>query len=563
MDETVLHSSSLERAKQLLHARGFRIAETASSIEDLLKEVGPRVLAEVLAEAMELPLIDPEAEPADPQVAHMLPTVLLLSGEVLPHHLNPATGSVVILVSDPTNTRLINHIRTTLRRPLDVAVAPADKLRSAALKAAERRTNLSVEDVVPTSTGSRREETQDQVLSDAELTGTAALVNRLIDTAISQGATDIHFEWVRKQEARVRVRVDGKLFELEKIPPERMPGVINVIKVKSALDISQHFVPQDGSFLFTSMDGKIRNEIRVSIVPTVLGEEAVLRVLPKEGHVPRLEDLGFSLHIQEKLKQVASLANGLFLVTGPTGSGKTTTLFSLIREIMEVRNPKILSVEDPVEYKLAGVSQVEVNASVGLNFARALRAFLRQDPDVILVGEMRDQESAKIAVEAAMTGHLVLGTLHTNSAVQAALRLEEMGVERFKVADALRGILAQRLVPRLCPHCRVEDPETAELLHRRYRFRRNLKIYTKGAGCPSCGFRAYKGRIAIHELVWVDREVRVKLIEGTTSDDLMDLLREKGFRTLFEDGLEKVAQGIISLADLIYATEIETSGGQE
>lgn len=562
MDTPLFRSSPIERIKHLLRARGYHISDT-NSLEELRAEVGPRVLAEVLAEALGLPFVDPEATPPDPQVAHLLPTALLLSGEVLPYRYNAKTGSVIILVADPTNTPLVNHIRTTLRRPVDVAIAPADKLRSAALKVAEQRTNLVAEDIAPQTPGGRKEEGQDQILSDVELSGAAALVNRLIDTAISQGATDIHFEWVRKQEARVRVRVDGKLFELEKIPPERMPGVINVIKVKSALDISQRLIPQDGSFLFTSMDGKIRNEIRVSIVPTVLGEEAVLRILPKEGHVPRLEDLGFSLKIQERLKQVASLANGLFLVTGPTGSGKTTTLFSLIREIMEVRNPKILSVEDPVEYKLSGVSQVEVNNSVGLSFARALRAFLRQDPDVILVGEMRDQESAKIAVEAAMTGHLVLGTLHTNSAVQAALRLEEMGVERFKVADALRGVLAQRLVPRLCPHCRVEDPETEEILRYQYGYGNDIKVYTKGPGCPSCNFRGYKGRIAIHELVWVDREVRSKLIRGANSDELTEILRKKNFRTLFEDGLEKVVQGTISLPDLIYATEVETEGGQE
>lgn len=562
MDTPLFRSSPIERIKHLLRARGYHISDT-NSLEELRAEVGPRVLAEVLAEALGLPFVDPEATPPDPQVAHLLPTALLLSGEVLPYRYNAKTGSVIILVADPTNTPLVNHIRTTLRRPVDVAIAPADKLRSAALKVAEQRTNLVAEDIAPQTPGGRKEEGQDQILSDVELSGAAALVNRLIDTAISQGATDIHFEWVRKQEARVRVRVDGKLFELEKISPERMPGVINVIKVKSALDISQRLIPQDGSFLFTSMDGKIRNEIRVSIVPTVLGEEAVLRILPKEGHVPRLEDLGFSLKIQERLKQVASLANGLFLVTGPTGSGKTTTLFSLIREIMEVRNPKILSVEDPVEYKLSGVSQVEVNNSVGLSFARALRAFLRQDPDVILVGEMRDQESAKIAVEAAMTGHLVLGTLHTNSAVQAALRLEEMGVERFKVADALRGVLAQRLVPRLCPHCRVEDPETEEILRYQYGYGNDIKVYTKGPGCPSCNFRGYKGRIAIHELVWVDREVRSKLIRGANSDELTEILRKKNFRTLFEDGLEKVVQGTISLPDLIYATEVETEGGQE
>ena len=561
----------LERMRGFLSRAGYP-SIPASGLEDLRRQLSDEIYAQALAYALGLPYRDLDADPPDPNAAHFIPRTYLARGSALPCEAHD--NELVVAVADPLDRALVQGLRTSVRQPVSLVVAPQSGLRRHALNALGRLGRTSSKPTSPGGTppvrGSEGEEggpgpslapePPPRTVSTPgpepeELLGAAYEVERIVDTAINQGATDIHFEWYGPQ-PRVRIRVDGRLMVLEEIKPEDMPAYINVIKIRSNLDTSNRLIPQDGRWAFTSMDGQVQNDLRVSVIPTVYGEEAVLRVLPKPGVAPRLDSLGFSSEIAEGLRQAANLANGMVLVTGPTGSGKTTTLFALIGEILEKRNPKILSVEDPVEYRLPGVSQVQVNPAVGLGFARALRAFLRSDPDVILVGEIRDQESAKIATESAMTGHLVLGTLHTNSATQAPIRLMEMGLEPFKVADSLRVVLAQRLVPKLCTGCRVEDPEAKEYLVSRYRYNpHGLTAYRKGPGCPLCHRRGYRGRLAVHEILKVDAEVRRAIMEGVTSDTLTALLRPKGFRTLFEDGLERVAMGLISLEDLFYATD--------
>lgn len=557
-----MHSVRGDLAQEILEAlvkRGYRreALPPSPTLEEIQKALDPKAFAEVLAEVTGYPYIDPEENPPDPSLAQKLPKSLLKQGLILPHHVE-GDSLVVVVAVDPFNQSLLNNARSYLRRPIAVAVGPSSSVRRVALRLLEgsmvEPLLQGADEEVPQRTAPQTPSTS---LEADELSGARFTLNRIVDEAIHQRATDIHFELISKTKGRVRFRIDGALTEREEFDLPLFNALINVIKVESNLDITQKLLPQDGRYYFVSADGKVRNEIRVSVIPTVLGEEAVLRILPKEGQAPRLANLGFAKSIRTKLEEVANIANGLFLVTGPTGSGKTTTLFAVLQEIKERRNPKILSVEDPVEYRLPGISQVQVNVAAGLTFARALRAFLRQDPDVILVGEIRDQESAKIATEAAMTGHLVLGTLHTNSAAMVPVRLEEMGVEPFKIADALRGALAQRLVPKLCT-CKVEDPETAELLAHRYRRKREaIKVYAKGPGCDFCGGTGYVGRVAIHELLWVDGEVRRLIIERASAEAIEEAVRPKGFRTLMEDGLEKVFQGLISYQDLMYSAAIQ------
>lgn len=543
----------VERLLEALRREGYEVpADRGAALEDLRAETPPGTFARALAEALGMEFVDlSEAPPPDLAVARLMPRGMLEQGVALPYRRLP-NGAVQVLVADPTNPKLINQVRTALKQPVAFAVAEPGLLRTTALKTVEElysgqeglgdlAAQITAREVVP-----------------EEQRGAALTLSRLVDQAITSRATDIHMERLSKTQARIRYRIDGQLVLVEEMPTERLQAVINALKVRAGLDPADRLRPQGGHFLYVSADNTVRNEIRVSIIPTVLGEEAVLRILPRENTPPNLDDLGFSDYVLEKLKKVAATPHGLFLVSGPTGSGKTTTLFALVNEILRTRNVKILSVEDPVEYKISGVSQVQVNPAEGvrLTFAAALREFLRQDPDVILVGEIRDPESAKIAVEAAMTGHLVLGTIHTNSSTQVAVRLGEMGVEPFRVADALKGALAQRLVPKLCPRCRVQDPEVTEILREKYRFSAQVQAYTKGTGCDFCNRTGYRGRLGVHELFWVTPALRQSILRGRGSEELAaQAKREQGFKTLFEDGLEKVAQGLISYHDLFLVTE--------
>lgn len=542
-----LHDSPVK----VLLRRGLIHESQASLPEEQIRDyVPPEEYAKALAEATGLEYIDPRVDPPDPDLVRRVPAVFLGRNNSLPWRRMGA--EVVVLVADPRDPTLQNSLRSVLKAGVRLAVAPAPAIRSIIGRLLENQ-GEEIETILPVARTAAPASP-----SVEDLQGNSAKLSRLISEAIAARATDIHIEIVDTH-ARVRFRVDGMLLEHEKLTQFEAEGIISVIKNQASLDTAERRLPQDGRFAFRSPDGELTANLRVSTIKTVRGEEAVLRILPKEDTVASLYDLGFHPEILKRLQQVVRYPNGMFLVTGPTGSGKTTTLFALLREALEKKNPKILSVEDPVEYKLPGVSQVQVNEDIRLTFARALRAFLRQDPDVILVGEIRDEETAVIAAKAAMTGHLVFGTLHTNDAPSAIGRLVEMGVEPFRLVESMRGVLAQRLVPKLCPHCSLPDPDAERYLIEKARLNpQDVKPRKKGPGCNFCKNVGFYGRIAMHELFWVTKGVREAIAQGRNARELARIAaQEAQYQPLLKDGFNKVASGIADIRWVYEAARTE------
>jgi len=378
------------------------------------------------------------------------------------------------------------------------------------------------------------------------------LVNAIILEALKKGASDIHIEPFEK-ELRIRYRIDGILHEVAKYQPDIKDAVVARIKVMSNLDIAEKRLPQDGRMKAKYQGRDI--DFRVSTVPTVYGEKVVLRILDKGALKLDLSQLGLEEREYELLKRGIFSPYGMVLVTGPTGSGKTTTLYS---SLLTVNKPEvnIMTVEDPVEYNLYGINQVQVNPEIGLTFARALRAFLRQDPDIIMVGEIRDAETAEIAVEAALTGHLVLSTLHTNDAPSTVTRLVEMGIEPFLVSSSVILVIAQRLARRICPHCkepyRYSDEVLLEVGFSPEEIR-NLKTY-KGRGCELCDYTGYKGRVALYEVMEVVPEIRDAIVKGKNADEIRKIAKKHGMRTLREIGRIKIAKGVTTPEEVLRVT---------
>ena len=380
------------------------------------------------------------------------------------------------------------------------------------------------------------------------------LVNQLIARAIDLRASDIHIEPFEGT-LQLRYRVDGVLQAAEAPPVHLSAAVTSRLKLLAHLNIAERRLPQDGRIKTRVKGHEI--DLRVSTVPTVHGESLVMRVLDRESMHYRLEDMGFSPDTLEHYQELLARPHGILLVTGPTGSGKTTTLYASLAKI-DATELKIVTVEDPVEYQLDGINQIQVQANIGLSFANALRSILRQDPDIIMIGEMRDTETAQIAVQSALTGHLVLSTLHTNTAAGAITRLEDMGVERYLITSSVNGVLSQRLIRRLCPHCR-EAVAIPEGVRERSGLARFLAAgqdqIHQARGCAHCKQTGYLGRMAVHELLVLDDEVHRAILDGADANALHGLARRRGMRTLYEDGLRKVAAGDSSLEEVLRVTQ--------
>lgn len=377
------------------------------------------------------------------------------------------------------------------------------------------------------------------------------LVRAIMLIGIKEGASDIHIE-PQENFIRVRYRIDGVLQDLLKFDVIILTGLISRLKVMSNLDITERRIPLDGRCVLKLKNRSI--DFRISTVPSIYGEKAVLRILGQKDSktVPSLTDLNFSRNIYTRLNMLMENPNGIFFVTGPTGSGKTTTLYALLK-YLNAPCINIMTIEDPVEYRLPGLTQVQVNQGVGLGFANTLRAFLRQDPDIILIGEIRDSETAKIASQAALTGHLVLATMHTNSAMEAVTRLLEIGVEPFLVAPSMIGVMSQRLVRKICEHCKEPyelSPEEIDRYFSDWDGTTKVQFY-KGKGCSKCYGSGYKGRIAIHELLTIDHEVRRMIAEGVNILKVQEYTLSKGgYKTLRYDGLKKILRGLTTIEEL-------------
>ena len=463
-------------------------------------------------------------------------------------------GKLHVIMLNPLNQNLINELRFyTKANSIVPYVAPLSTIERILDKQFPQLGDVlsQIEDSEVEIEEEEEDTPIDQLLHATEEAPIVKLANGLIFEAVRMGASDIHIEPFEKK-VLVRYRVDGVLKIYHQLPINIKDSLVARYKILSNLDIAEKRKPQDGRIRIKIDRKKI--DLRVSTVPTVYGEKVVMRIQEAEKYLNvKLEDLGFEPDDLEKFRGAIWKPWGMILVTGPTGSGKTTTLYSALMERNET-DVNIMTAEDPVEVAIPGINQVQVNERIGLTFSSVLRAFLRQDPDIILVGEIRDQETGDIAVRASLTGHLVFSTLHTNDAPTTVTRLTDMGIEPFLVGSSLVLVVAQRLIRRLCPDCKVPHDVPKEALVRMGVLKspdEDAVIYKASEkGCPTCNNTGYKGRMAVHEIMEIDDELRKLIIKGGTADDIRDLALQKGMRTLYQSGMLKVKKGITSIEEV-------------
>ncbi|MDZ4168837.1 MAG: ATPase, T2SS/T4P/T4SS family [Coriobacteriia bacterium] len=455
-------------------------------------------------------------------------------------------NTLLVAMADPQNVLALDDLRIITGYEIKPAISTRDDIVAAIdeyYKVAEHTTDdefVSTEDIGDDELAQ---------LTDVEAEAPAVkLVNYIIQKAVADRASDIHIE-PQENDLRVRFRVDGVLHEVMRSPKSTQQAMISRFKIMAEMDISDSRRPQDGHCAVTVGPHKL--DFRVSSLPTVYGERIVLRILRKDSILLKLSDLGFLPSSLDRFESSFTKPYGAILVTGPTGSGKSTSLYAAIN-VLNDPGRHIVTAEDPVEYRLPGVNQCQMNHKAGLDFARALRSFLRCSPDVILVGEIRDQETAQIAIESALTGHLVLSTLHTNDAASAVTRLIEMGVEPFLVSSAVGCILGQRLARKLCPECKQEwRPKPEVLIEAGYRADNLPEIVFKAGGCRKCGGTGYRGRIGVHEVLLMSEEISRLCVEEATAEEVKKVAVQQGMLTLREDGLEKVRMGNTSIEEIV------------
>jgi type IV pilus assembly protein PilB len=516
--------------------------------EGLADSVG---LARVLAERHRLPFLDMAGRQISAEAVATVPVEVLRRVTALPFQID---GSRLwVAIADPTDVAAVDELRLAAGAfQLELAVAPRDDILAELTKVVRTAEALGAQRAVETQLDLEEIDDLevDDGISDAPL---VRLVNSLIFQAAEDGASDIHVE-PQEDCLLVRYRVDGVLQEVQRIPKRLANGVTTRLKVLAKLDIAERRRPQDGRISLNALTAGRRLDIRVATLPTVEGESVVMRLLDKSRRAPTLQELGMSEPMQENMREILARPTGTLLVTGPTGSGKSTTLYAALTEI---NRPElnIITVEDPVEYRLAGVNQIQINQRAGLTFASALRSILRSDPDVVMVGEIRDGETAKISIEAALTGHLVLSTLHTNDAPSTLTRLNEMGVEPFLTGSAVSAVLAQRLARKLCTHCcELYSPSVDELLKARVSpevaaANDGITFYRK-VGCPRCGQTGYRGRVGIFQLLTMSEELESLSVQRAGRDEIERAAIRSGMRTMWDDGISKVAAGLTSIEEL-------------
>jgi type IV pilus assembly protein PilB len=548
VSQGVLTDAQLEAAIEHQVASGRRLGEALIEL-DLCSDAD---IARALAEQLEIPFVDLEETPPSAACVALLPREVALEHGVLPIRMQ---GNRLLLAAlDPYDIRIDEEVRQATNLQPILAMAAESQLREHLHRHyredfVEETPSSARDDPEETDEGEEQNVSVEKLIAAGEQVSTIRVVNTLIADAVRRGASDLHIE-PEQGRVRVRCRIDGRMTPVTTLPGDMQQSVVARIKIMAAMDISESRRPQDGGCTL-KVDGRTV-ELRVSTLRGVHGEITVMRVLSQDASLHQLDSLGYQPAMYRDFRRLLAARHGLILITGPTGSGKTTTLYAALNHLNR-EDTNIIAVEDPVESKLPGVNQIQVHEKSGRSFANALRAMLRQDPDVIMVGEIRDLETADIASRAALTGHLVLSTLHTQHTLGTIARLLDMGLEPWMVASCLNGVLAQRLVRRVCENCAVEYTPPAGLL-------RALEAqfgsvagatFRKGRGCPACLRTGTRGRIGVYELLVVDDAVRDVLAQTTSPEKLRDYVYSRGFQTMEQDAFRKACAGLIPPEEII------------
>ncbi len=543
----LLGERDLERARLAKREMGCMLGEALVR----LGLVAENHVATALCDELDVGFANKEEYPEDPLVLEHFPEQFLLNNHVVP--LSVSDDALVFAASKPQDAflrkalHLATHKQIELRLGLTADIDVALE-RYVEIEDEGELDSLSTFDVNDT-------EFVEHLKDLASEAPVIQRVNQIIQRSLDIEASDVHLEQF-DDGLHLRYRIDGVLQEASQITDSNLSAaIVSRIKLLANLNIAERRLPQDGRIMMRVKGHEL--DLRVSTLPTVHGEGIVMRVLDRESIRLNLADMGFSDDTFASYKELLKRPHGVLLLTGPTGSGKTTTLYASLSN-MDSGSMKVITVEDPVEYQLHGINQIPVHSQIGLTFARALRSILRQDPDIIMIGEMRDTETAQIAVQSALTGHLVLSTLHTNTAAGAITRLEDMGVERFLITAAVNGVLAQRLVRKLCPDCKTAVDLPPEVLKKTglepFMASGSHTIF-ESTGCEACKHTGYRGRMAIHELFVLDSTIQRAVLDGADANKLREHARARGMRTLYEDGLRKVAMGLSSLDEVLRVTQ--------
>jgi type IV pilus assembly protein PilB len=548
--ENLLSAEQLSKAKDEAGRRGERLGAQISKL-GYLQETE---LNDFVAKQYGVPAIDLEEFEIDPAVIKLIPEDVATKHGVLP--VNRAGSTLIMATADPSNIFAIDDIKFLTGYNVEVVVAAEDALKAAIDRYYDQSSSL--EDVIGDFDDTDFEVIADdddvdlsELAKESEDAPVVKLVNLILTDAIKKEASDIHIEPYEK-EFRVRYRIDGVLYEVMKPPPKLRNAITSRIKIMSELDIAERRLPQDGRIKLKMGRGR-EMDYRVSVLPTLFGEKVVLRLLDKSNLQLDMTKLGFEEDQLVVFKDCIHRPYGMVLVTGPTGSGKTTTLYSALTELNKA-SENLSTAEDPVEYNLPGINQVQMHEDIGLNFAAALRAFLRQDPDIIMVGEIRDFETAEIGVKAALTGHMVLSTLHTNDAPSSVNRLLNMGIEPFLVASSVNCIMAQRLARRICEECKEIDAEVEpEAMVRAGLSEEDANQATlyKGRGCSRCADTGYKGRIACYEVMELTEEIKEFVLNGASAAELKREAIRGGMMTLRRSALNRLVEGTTTLSEVL------------
>ncbi len=541
-----LGQNDLNRAKRLAEEGGDPLVRMLVR----LGLVSERDMAEAMAEVLGLELVETDAFPAEPVASETLSLRFLKDSKVLP--LREEEDKLEVAFADPTDRFVVDVVALAVGKPLLQRVALPTEIETALDRLYEPKAEDKGDDL-NADLGEVSEDDIEHLKDLASEAPVIRMVNQLIQKAVESRASDIHIEPFA-DELKVRYRVDGILHEVPSPPVRSTAAIISRVKIMAKLNIAERRLPQDGRIPLRVQGKEL--DLRVSTVPTMFGESVVMRLLDKESVRFDLDALGFDGGPRARLDQIMEIPYGILLVTGPTGSGKSTTLYTVLSRL-NTQERKIITVEDPVEYQIPGINQIQVKPAIGMTFAGALRSIVRQDPDIIMVGEMRDLETARIAVQSALTGHLVLSTLHTNDAASGVTRLLDMGVEEYLLTSTINGILAQRLVRRLCPFCRETYdplPEVAAKVRKSLGDVDDIHLY-RAMGCERCNGTGYRGRLVITEVLRMTDAVRRAVLEHATATEILRIASEEGMATMYQDGLLKCLDGRTTLEEILRVAE--------